>query len=127
MKRYKEFINESTDYREYDFNDLISTIKNDVLLIEKQYEELTSEYDDNDRQITTLQFNRDLLEKGFDVDKMIDKLSDIVSDVILRFEEKRRNIILNSLEDYIVRKIDVYCVYLIANQIINGARYKIKK
>jgi hypothetical protein len=127
MKKYKEFINENTDYKDYDFNNFISLIKDDVLSIEKEYEELTEEYDENRKQITTLQFNRDLLEKGFDVDKIIDKLSDILSDIILQFDENRRNMILNSVEDYIVRKIDGYCVYLIANQIVNGARYKIKK
>ena len=128
MKKYKEFLNENNfiDYRDYDFNNIISMIEDDVLLIQEQYEELTKEYNETKRQITTLQFNRDLLKTGFNVEEKIDKLSRLVADIILQFEENKRRMILNSLEDFISRHIDGKCVYLISHQIIDSARYKIK-
>ena len=82
MKKYKEFLNENfIDYNNYDFNKIIPMIKDDILLIEEQYERLTEEYEKNNKQITTLQFNRDLLKDGFDVEKIMNKLSTIIADI----------------------------------------------
>ena len=128
MKKFREFLNEGfIDYQGYDFNGLVALIKDDILVIEEEYEELAKQYEEEGRQITTLNFNRELSKMGFDVDDMLEKLAVVVTDVIMKFEEGKRRMVLNSLEDFITKKIEGEYVYLVSHQIIDIARYKINK
>jgi hypothetical protein len=128
MKRFREFLNEGfIDYQGYDFNSLVTLIKDDILVVEEEYEELVKQYEEEGKQITTLNFNRELSKMGFDVDDMLEKLAVIVTGVILKFEESKRRMVLNSLEDFITKKIEGEYVYLVSHQIIDMARYKINK
>lgn len=128
LKLFEEYI----DYNTYDFNKIVDLIKNDVLLISKEYDILTDLYDKNNKQVSTLQFNRDLKSKGFDVEQIISKLANIIEQELNQFEKNKRLLILNSLTDFLTRKIsqnenenENVNVYLVIVQIISKLRYRI--